>query len=873
MSLEEGLYLLGPMSEPDLRSAIEGPARRAGLRLEPGLVDLLVREVEGEPAALPLLSHVLRETWEQREGPTLTVDGYRATGGIRHAVAQSAEALYDSMDHAQRQRLRSLLLRLVIPTEDGEPVRARVPRARVAGDDVHQRLVEQLVNARLVSIDGDTVQIAHEALVRVWPRLRGWLDDDIDGQRLFRHLAGAADAWDAMGRPDSELYRGARLNRVLQWRDGGSPDLNETETEFLTGSIVLSETELRAAETRIARERSVNRRLRGALAGVGGLLILTLVAGGLAVRTANQADRDKGRAEAASGRAIDAAQLAAASRASAQAPLHEDLATGLLLAVAALDFETTPQKWENLGAVLTRAGPLSGVRDLGESVGRPGTAWIAQMATSPEGGLLAATLAQEGVRIFSTPGLEPVEFPSYGPSPAVALSPDGTQLAVAEDGVEPAIRLYDLPGGVLSRRQVGRLPAGHIDYSSLDFSGDGTRIRAEILGPEERGPADNVIGTAVVWDLARPSRPVFVERFPFRGSTALSPDGRRLYVVGADARALRVYDVDSGALVRSAASSPVTRLGASSTAPSPDGATIAVATGSQILLFDARTLRRTGSALRAHTARINDVSYAPNSGLLVSASDDRSVIVWETTSGDPLHRFVGSDSLRNADFGTDSRAVYATGADGLVLAWGVNGASRLLTLGEGALAKDRQVYSESFPGPDGHTVARVTAGTLWFEDASTGRTTRHVPTSDTRFAWSPDARWFVSSGSQGIVTVWDAATGAVLARRTVLRQSEEALVAFGPSANRVYVGTDSKLMTLDRKTLRPAYDDVLLDDTPTAILPHPGDGSVTILMQQGELVRVDPETGAILSRVPPGLLETEDGGALSPNQVVDGRHG
>ena len=81
--LEEGLYLLGPMGEPDLRSAIEGPARRAGLRLEPGLVDLLVRDVEGEPAALPLLSHVLRETWERREGPTLTVDGYRATGGIR----------------------------------------------------------------------------------------------------------------------------------------------------------------------------------------------------------------------------------------------------------------------------------------------------------------------------------------------------------------------------------------------------------------------------------------------------------------------------------------------------------------------------------------------------------------------------------------------------------------------------------------------------------------------------------------------------------------------------------------------------------------------------------------------------------------------
>ena len=100
-----------------------------------------------------------------------------------------------------------------------------------------------------MSIDGDTVQIAHEALVRVWPRLRGWLDDDVDGQRLFRHLAGAADAWDAMGRPDSELYRGARLGRTVEWRDRADPDLNDTEAAFLDASVALAESEVRAAET------------------------------------------------------------------------------------------------------------------------------------------------------------------------------------------------------------------------------------------------------------------------------------------------------------------------------------------------------------------------------------------------------------------------------------------------------------------------------------------------------------------------------------------------------------------------------------------------------------------------------------------------
>ena len=127
--VESGLYLLGPMAEPDLRRAIEGPAAQAGLRLEPGLVDLLVREVAGEPAALPLLSHVLRQTWRHREGGTLTVQGYAATGGVREAVAQSAEGVFRGLDPAHQAMLRDLMLRLVTPDEGGDPVRTRVPAA------------------------------------------------------------------------------------------------------------------------------------------------------------------------------------------------------------------------------------------------------------------------------------------------------------------------------------------------------------------------------------------------------------------------------------------------------------------------------------------------------------------------------------------------------------------------------------------------------------------------------------------------------------------------------------------------------------------------------------------------------------------------
>jgi len=133
-------------------------------RIEPGLVDLLVREVRNDPGALPLMSHALLETWRRREGSTLTVAGYRASGGINGAVAQSAEGLYSRVGAERRDLLRDLVLRLVSPGLQGEPVRTRVPRRLVGTDPEHERLIEMLVAARLVTSDDGALEITHEAL-------------------------------------------------------------------------------------------------------------------------------------------------------------------------------------------------------------------------------------------------------------------------------------------------------------------------------------------------------------------------------------------------------------------------------------------------------------------------------------------------------------------------------------------------------------------------------------------------------------------------------------------------------------------------------------------------------------------------------------
>ena len=865
--LEDGLYLLGPMAEPDLRSAIEGPARRAGLRLEPGLVDLLVREVEGGPAALPMLSHVLRETWERREGPTLTVEGYRATGGIRFAVSQSAENLYDQMDESQRTQLRSLLLRLVMPTEDGDPVRARVPRAKIAVDDAHARLVERLVDARLVSIDGDTVQIAHEALVRVWPRLRGWLDDDVDGQRLFRHLAGAADAWDTMGRPDSELYRGARLSRIREWRDRSKPDLDDTETAFLAASVALSETEQRAAETRIVQERRVNRRLRGALAGVGVLLVLTMIAGAVAVHTADRAGRDRDRAEAA-------ADLADARRAGAAALVQEDVATALLLAVSALQADDSPEAWDNLGAALAGTPSLVTVREAGGSV--------VSLAASGDGALVAASLPGEGegVQLFDAATLEPVAFEDDTATSSVTFSPDGKVMATAvnqwtgrdDTRIDPwPIRLYDLPSLQPAQRQLGGLESGSaVDYS-LGFSRNGKRMAAVVQHFDRTSYLWDDLGAAMVWDLNHPSRPVFSARVPMFAVATLSPDGRHLYAAMEGRRSVRVYDVDTGELIRSTGSPRIRRSGATSIEISPDGAILAVAAGHEVLRFDTTTLRVAGPALRGHTAAVKDLEFSHAGDLLLSASDDRTAIVWDAVSGTLLNRFEEhNDVLWGAAFGADDETLYTSSFDGRILAWDLAGRSGLLAAGR-STKPGPAPYALSLPAPDGHTLARARFGRVWFVDATTGRgpARSSVRVDDDYYVWSPDSRWLLSSGLDALLKLWDASTGQLVASSAFLR-GNRLIAVFDPHSDKIYVeGANGVLVTLDRATMEESYDPVAVGGDVTALAVHPEDGSVIAFRRDASFVRVDPEHGKILSSAPAGTLSAEQlSGVFSPDGSV-----
>lgn len=260
---------IGIMTSEELREAIVGPAKSGGWEFEPGLVDLMLRDASDEPGALPLLSHALLATWVRRRNRMLTLAGYSDAGGVHGAIAKSAEETYCNLTTDQKKIARKIFLRL---TELGNGTQDT--RRRVRLDELEQSsengepvdaVLKMLVDARLVITDKDSAEVAHEALIREWPTLRLWLDEDRDALCVHHHLTETAQNWERNQRDTSYLYRGTRLAQAL--------DLAKTHA---TAMSPLEMEHLRASKAVQSRER-----LR--LISLFGIMIFALVLGGLAL--------------------------------------------------------------------------------------------------------------------------------------------------------------------------------------------------------------------------------------------------------------------------------------------------------------------------------------------------------------------------------------------------------------------------------------------------------------------------------------------------------------------------------------------------------------------------------------------------------------
>ncbi len=264
---------IGAMSREEMRRAIEQPAQRRGYTFEPGLVDLILADMQADetrppdPGTLPLLSHALQETWRRRDGRTLTLQGYTAAGQVQGAIAQTAESEFSQLSAEEQALARRLFLRLIDLDERTEPTRRQAtrrellpsgPQSALAGD-----VLTDLTDARLLTVDQneqgeELVNIVHEALVRRWPRLQSWLETDREAIILRHRLTDAAREWEQSGQEASYLVHGARLARI----EAAFPaaELSAQEQAFVA-----------ASQTAVRHGR---RRRNVLLAGLVGLLAL-----------------------------------------------------------------------------------------------------------------------------------------------------------------------------------------------------------------------------------------------------------------------------------------------------------------------------------------------------------------------------------------------------------------------------------------------------------------------------------------------------------------------------------------------------------------------------------------------------------------------
>lgn len=768
---EHGLHIVTALDEVGLREAIEGPARLAGLRLEPGLVDLLVRDALGEPGGLPLLSHALVETWERREGRTLTVEGYRSAGGIRGAVAQSAERVYASLPQPERETVRAMLLRLVAPSPDGEPTSTRVATEVMRRDHEHERLLDLLVRARLLTTDDRTVAVAHESLGRAWPRLRGWLDEDLEGQRLLRHLASTAVEWEVQGRPESELYRGARLQSVQEWAQREQPDLTSVEHDFIRASRAATDEQERAAAALLQRERRHNRTLRWLLTGTVGALVIALVAGLLAWTQQHSATRSALEADA--------------RRLGAQAATEEKLDRALLLAVQGVRLHRDTDTERNvLNAVTRSPHAVRVVHGDGDQ--------LFEVTVSPDGALVAVGDDDGTVRILDAgtgaPVVDPIEPPADEPVQFVTLlsfSPDLRRLLVGSNG----LRLLTLEGGATrstvlapadSRSVDGELGAwfkdavwspdgktvtvlhGRDGVSSWDAT-TGRRTRQGLPWPQDV-EGEQLVGedAAFVWG---PSGLALVDVVAGSvrrsidgagGPFALSPDGTRL--VSADPEVLGgivLWDMASGARLQSAQpqTSPVQALGFA-----PGGGSIAMGSADRaITILDADTLV-TRDRLSGHGGDINDLTFGSPDELWSVASDGKA-IAWDLGAAGGVARTVtaGLGETGSGRVSPDASLVAYTTPDGAIRTYDVAGRTELIDLpsmlAEGGFDSDFSA--------DGRVFATLDyLGNVRAVDLTSGRPRppMTVAPSSNALALSEDGSRLVVGTREGI-SIWDTTSG------------------------------------------------------------------------------------------------------------------
>ncbi len=782
-ALTKNQIYLGPMNAEEIRRVIEGPARQGGWEFESGLVELILRDVSKEPGALPLLSHALLETWGKRRGRTLTLQGYATSGGVRGGIARTAESVFNlQLSPVQQLIAKNIFLRLTNLGEETEGTRRRVDReelypATQNASTVHD-VLGVLAEARLITVDADSVEVAHEALITEWPTLRDWLVENREGLRLHRHFTEAAQAWDELDRNPGELYRGARLSQALEWAEDHQPSLSLLEQEFLTASKeraeqaenerkAQQERELAAAlelaqaqEERAEAEKELAESQTQAVAQLRRRAVYLMVAlifviamAGVALYLGDRVRQVAITAQANAERAEEESHIAFSRELAAAALSNLDLdpERSILLALHAVSE--------------AQSADLPVPREAEEALHR--TVLTSRLRMSMESGF------------------------------SVDFSPDGS--LVAYSGPDSTAIIQEFPSGR------GKLVlSGHsrdLYGVSVHFSSDGKRLITT--------SADK---TSKVWDVSTGE-----ELLTLQGHTETLTDGiinstgTLIATTGNDGTA-RIWDANTGEeLLRIDLPEPA------GIAFNPEGKYLAVADislfGGSIEIWDVISGRKM-LTLAGHDQGTNDVAFNSDGTQLVSVGQDQKIKLWDLNSGDEILTLVDDAPFYTLAISPDGSQIATGGRDGLAKVWDVESGEILLTL-----TGHTDVVSFVAFSPDSKFLATSSFdGTTRIWDISpegisewltVAGHSRVVLSAD----YSPDGRKFATASWDQTAIIWDAFNGEKLLS---LKDFEGALgsIEFSPDQTQLVTSDYSgavKVWNADTGKLHLSF---LAHDTP-----------------------------------------------------------
>ncbi|WP_214633080.1 NACHT and WD repeat domain-containing protein [Antrihabitans cavernicola] len=668
-ALQRRSLALGPMRIAELRDAIAMPAKAVGLKLERGLEDLIIADLCGigggqrrravyHPGALPLLSHVLAGTWQHRRGNKLTIAGYYAADGVAGSLSATADHVWADLDKPARQAARHILLGLVQIGEDSRDSRRTRNRNDLVGhhnDDPEaaERALEALTKSRLVTVDADSVTLAHEVIIDAWPPLRSWIDEDRAGNLLRQRLEKDADDWNTHSRDRDLLYTGTRLVSAKEWADERSPNaLRQVVDEFLAESM----------QQRRARER----RRRNLVGAVAAFALIAFVAAVVAAIAAVAADREGHAAESSRDDAVFRNVLTDSDKLQTEDPSLS----------AQLDLVAHNLRPDD-DAVESR---ILASQDLALATPMPGhKGSVYTVAYSPNGKVLASASDDKTVRLWDVSDrAHPKQLgqPLTGHTSfltSAAFSPDGKVLASASG--DHTIRLWDVSDPAHAKPLGQPLTRGAGTVYVVAFSPDGRTLAA---------PNDD--HSVALWNVSDPTRPTLLgkplvgQQAPVR-TLAFSPDGRSL-ATGSDDTTVQLWNMTDLA-------NPVpwgppltgfTRA-AHSVAFSPDSSKLAAGsddTTAQLWnVSDPAHPVVLGRPLAAHSAALWTVAFSPDGHILATGSWDGTTKLWNlsdpatpTLEGPALAG--GGGAVISVAFSPDGQTLAAGSQEGVVRLWSLS---------------------------------------------------------------------------------------------------------------------------------------------------------------------------------------------------------